>query len=82
MFADLEDGKHLYRAGDVFPRSGKEVTGDRIAELSGHDNQLHRPLITEDVSEASGGSRKKQAGVSPAKTTKAKGKPKKGQEKA
>lgn len=82
VFADLEDGKHLYKAGDVFPRPGKEVPKSRIAELSGTDNKMHRPLIAEDVSVALGGSQKKKTGESPTKAAKAKGKPRKGQEKA
>lgn len=44
-FADLNDGKHLYNAGDVFPREGLTVSAARIAELTGSDNRMGYPLI-------------------------------------
>lgn len=44
-FADLQDGNHIYNAGDMFPREGLEVTEERIAELAGYNNKQHRPLI-------------------------------------
>lgn len=51
-FADLKDGKHLYNAGDTFPREGLTVDAARLAELAGSDNRMRRPLIVE-VPEAS-----------------------------
>ena len=45
MFMDLQDGKHLYRVGDVFPRKGLTVTEERLEELAGSKNRLHKPLI-------------------------------------
>ena len=30
---DLQDNKHYYRAGDIFPRDGLKVEDDRVAEL-------------------------------------------------
>ena len=46
---DLEDG-HLYRKGDGYPHDGREVSKDRIAELSGTQNKagfvLIRPCAT------------------------------------
>lgn len=46
-FADLQDGKHWYEAGDVFPREGHKVSKARFAELSGRENKSKRPLIEE-----------------------------------
>lgn len=44
-FADLEDSKHKYEAGDMFPRQGLEVSKERIEELSSDKNKARRPLI-------------------------------------
>ena len=44
-FADLNDGKHLYEAGDIFPREGLTVTAKRLAELSSGNNRAGLPLI-------------------------------------
>lgn len=44
-FRDLQDNNFMYKAGDVFPRDGMEVSDDRIKELSGNDNKLGKPLI-------------------------------------
>lgn len=44
-FTDLQDGKHLYRVGDAFPRKGLTVTEERLEELAGSKNRLHKPLI-------------------------------------
>lgn len=44
-FADLSDGRHLYQAGDEFPRKGLTVSDTRIAELAGSDNRMGYPLI-------------------------------------
>lgn len=41
---DLED-KHLYEAGDAFPHDGREISEDRIAELSGTQNKAGFALI-------------------------------------
>lgn len=46
-FTDLQDNRHPYNVGDIFPRQGKEVTEERIAELSGSNNRQHTPLIKE-----------------------------------
>ena len=48
-FADLKDGKHIYEAGDEYPRLGYKPTAHRIAELSGKDNRQCRPLIAHAV---------------------------------
>lgn len=51
-FADLQDGKRIYEAGDAFPRPGFSVSGARLEELAGSDNRTGHPLIAaEDTSE-------------------------------
>ena len=45
MFHDLQDKNWLYNPGDVFPREGKEVTPERLAELAGKENKQGVPLI-------------------------------------
>ena len=47
FFTDLQDNEHPYNVGDVFPRKGKEVTADRIAELASAKNKQGVPLIEE-----------------------------------
>ena len=44
-FADLQDGRWLYHAGDPYPRDGLTVSPKRIAELAGSDNLAGKPLI-------------------------------------
>lgn len=44
-FADLQDNRYNYQAGDEFPRSGFIVSENRIAELSGKNNRLGKALI-------------------------------------
>lgn len=44
-FADLQDGKHLYKPGDTFPRQGLIVDAARIAQLASCDNATGRALI-------------------------------------
>lgn len=51
-FADLQDGKHLYRAGDSFPRPGLAVSKARVDELLGSANATGYPLILADGAEA------------------------------
>lgn len=41
---DLED-KHLYHKGDKFPHNGREVSEERIAELSGSQNKAGFAVI-------------------------------------
>ena len=47
-FTDLQDKNHPYKVGDIFPREGKEVTPQRLKELSGPNNRQHKPLIAEE----------------------------------
>ena len=49
QFLDLQDDNHHYKVGDAFPRNGKKATAKRIAELSGSENKIHRPLIEKVV---------------------------------
>lgn len=44
-FTDLQDNRHPYNVGDVYPRAGVETTDERIAELSGSNNKQGKPLI-------------------------------------
>ena len=44
-FADLQDGKHLYKPGDTFPRQGLTVDAARIAQLASCDNATGKALI-------------------------------------
>jgi hypothetical protein len=42
---DLKDNNHPYNVGDTYPRKGLEVSAERIAELSGNDNNHGCPII-------------------------------------
>jgi len=44
-FADLQDGKYLYKPGDAFPRQGLTVDAARIASLASCDNATGKALI-------------------------------------
>ena len=44
-FTDLQDNDYAYNAGDTFPRKGKKVSDERIAELSSANNKRGIPLI-------------------------------------
>jgi hypothetical protein len=46
FFTDLQDNRYAYKAGDVFPRNGLEVSDDRLKELSSIHNRRGIPLIT------------------------------------
>ena len=45
FFTDLHDSNYPYNVGDIFPRSGVEVSESRLAELSGSNNKRGMPLI-------------------------------------
>lgn len=51
FFTDLQDEHYAYKAGDIFPRKGHNVTEDRIKELSTSDNKRGIPLIEEVADE-------------------------------
>lgn len=44
-FADRQDNRHIYEAGEQYPRPGLEVTTERIAQLVSCDNLSGKPLI-------------------------------------
>lgn len=44
-FFDLHDENCRYSVGDAFPRKGLTVTEERLEELAGSKNRLHKPLI-------------------------------------
>lgn len=44
-FSDTEDNKYIYRVGDEYPRSGLEVSNERIIGLLGNGNKQGVPLI-------------------------------------
>ncbi len=44
-FTDLQDNDHEYNVGDLFPRDGKEVSEERLTELSTKNNRQSKALI-------------------------------------
>ena len=44
-FTDLQDDKHIYIAGDIYPRDGVEPSESRIAELGSTANIRGEVLI-------------------------------------
>lgn len=50
-FEDLEDSRYAYHVGDTFPHDGREVSEERLAELSSDTNKRHTPLIEKVVEE-------------------------------
>lgn len=47
-FRDLQDKGYCYRVGDVFPREGKTVTKERLAELASTNNKARQALIEKE----------------------------------
>ena len=47
-FFDAEDNDHLYKEGDIYPRSGYEPSEDRVKALSTNDNKAEKLLIVFD----------------------------------
>ena len=45
FFTDLQDNRHPYKVGDIYPREGIEPDEARIAELAGSNNKQGEPLI-------------------------------------
>ena len=62
-FADKTDQYHVYKAGDLFPRDGKQVDEKRVNELASAKNALKTPLIKEEHDE-----RKAEEAEKPKKT--------------
>ena len=46
-FIDLQDDNYYYKENDVFPRESKEVSEERIKELSTKNNKRGEILIEE-----------------------------------
>lgn len=44
-FVDLQDDHHRYAMGDIFPRSGHDVSEERINELCTGKNRRNKVLI-------------------------------------
>lgn len=44
-FTDLEDNKHLYTKGDVYPREGAQPSKARIDFLASNGNLMGKPVI-------------------------------------
>ena len=44
-FEDLQDNRHPYNEGDIFPRDGLSVTEERLQELSSKKNRRKIKLI-------------------------------------
>ena len=49
-FADVQEGNHVYRQGDHYPRKGR-AKKERVEELSGSENLRGEPLIKERKSD-------------------------------
>ena len=41
----MQDNDYAYNVGDVYPRQGIVVSGERIAELASSENRQKTPLI-------------------------------------
>lgn len=54
-FADLQDDKYIYLAGDTYPREGYTPDKERIDELCGSDNAFGKPIIAEAKTKKSKG---------------------------
>lgn len=62
-FTDLQDSKHPYNVGDIFPREGMAVDENRLRELSGNGNRQKKPLIRKvNVKEGNYGDDSKSCG--------------------
>lgn len=44
-FADAQDKNYIYEIGDTYPREGKKVSKERLAELASDTNKVRMPLI-------------------------------------
>lgn len=47
-FTDSQDFGHIYRVGDIYPRSGLRVAEARLKELASTKNKRKTPLIAQD----------------------------------
>ena len=44
-FVDLEDGHHIYRKGDIYPRAGLNVSDERIMQLLSTQNKARKSFL-------------------------------------
>ncbi|HHA0493584.1 TPA: hypothetical protein ACOE11_001238 [Staphylococcus aureus] len=44
-FADLEDNRHVYMKGHVYPRKGYDPTDERIKSLASVENKRNEQMI-------------------------------------
>lgn len=70
-FADLQDGKRIYEAGETFPRLGLHVSEERLTELAGSDNRAGHPLIAAEPEKRPLNATKDEGEGLPAQTPKA-----------
>ena len=68
-FSDLQDNRHKYLVGDIFPRKGLSVSDERIAELSTNNNRRGEPMIAEVIEEKKKEEPKPKATTTAKKTT-------------
>ena len=47
-FTDLEDNNHAYKINDTYPRSGVEISSERVRLLSG-ENKYNTQFIVEEI---------------------------------
>lgn len=81
-FADLMDGGFVYGVGDEYPRPGKEVSRERLEELSSDRNRRGVVLIAEEgLSEAKEDAKETDTGVDPSEEPEVKERPKRGRKK-
>lgn len=78
FFTDLQDDNFAYEEGDIFPRAGKEVTQERLDELSSPNNRQNTPLIVA-VNKKPAGSKKSPKTGNKQPTGGSKGSKKKGE---
>lgn len=69
LFADLQDKKHVYKPGDIFPREGAEVSDKRLEELAGCKNKQGTPLIEKIEDETAAAKPDETPAAKPAKKT-------------
>ena len=46
-FEDLQDNNRPYNVGDIFPYDNREISAERLTELSTAQNRRKMPLIKE-----------------------------------
>ena len=85
-FIDSQDSGHPYNVGDVFPRSGRKVSKERLEELSSSRNRRGIVLIVNDepkkvLPEVEEGIEEPKTGVRPVESPEVKKRPRKGRKK-